>query len=163
MKNRTILFGSVLVAALMLASVAVAVKPNGPSAYNGLNKGKSSVKHLYLYEKDSSWNVVPGGAWGKMRFDDDSFVFNGHGLEAGYDYTLIYYPDPWPGTGCMALGYGTAGTYGNVHIMEAFDFTSLPDNSKIWLVLDSDENCDGDTGKMTGWNPTEYLFEYDLI
>ena len=93
MKNKTILFGSVLVAALMLASVAVAVKPNGPSAYNGLNKGKSSVKHLYLYEKDSSWNVVPGGAWGKMRFDDDSFVFNGHGLASGTDYTLIYYPD----------------------------------------------------------------------
>ena len=31
--------------------------------------------------------------------------------------------------------------------------------AKIWLVL----NDDIVGGSMSGWNPTEYLFEYDLI
>ena len=32
---------------------------------------------------------------------------------------------------------------------------------KIWLVLSKD--VDFDMHKMVGWNPTEYLVEYDLI
>jgi len=32
------------------------------------------------------------------------------------------------------------------------------DRAKIWLVL-SDDVSD----QMTGWNPTEYLFEYDFV
>jgi len=40
--------------------------------------------------------------------------------------------------------------------------------AKIWLVLSSDVDCVGDKdkqikSKMVGWNPTEYLFEYNLI
>ncbi len=38
--------------------------------------------------------------------------------------------------------------------------------SKIWLVLALDftpEESDPDTGEMTLWTPTEYLFEFDLI
>ena len=35
------------------------------------------------------------------------------------------------------------------------------EGAKIWLVLSSDVDCD--MAYMIGWNPTEYLFEYDLI
>ena len=44
------------------------------------------------------------------------FVFNGHGLEVDEEYMLIYYPDPWPGTGLICLGEGTANGGGEVHI-----------------------------------------------
>lgn len=36
--------------------------------------------------------------------------------------------------------------------------------AKIWLVLSEDYNDGNDsTGPMTGWNPTEYLYENKLI
>ena len=96
------------------------------------------------------------------------FVFNGHMLPVGVDYTLIYYPDPWPGTGLICLGDGTVNDEGNIHIKEDVDTGDLPieadenDGAKIWLVLSADVDCDDDT-EMEGWNPTAYLFEYDLI
>ena len=135
--------------------------------------GKSNIAHLYLHEKfcgDPDWSIVEDGAWGKMKYNVSgstfNFVFNGHGLEAEYNYTLIYYPDPWPGTGLICLGSGTANRGGNVHIAGSVETGDLPieddenDGAKIWLVLSSDVSCDN---RMSGWNPTEYLFEYDLI
>jgi len=136
--------------------------------------GKSNTAHLYLYEKDpDTWEIVPDGAWGKMKYnmsgDEFDFVFNGHGLEPGYEYTLIYYPDPWPGEGLICLGEGTVNEEGDIHIAESVDDTgdlpigsdgNYPEGAKIWLVLTEDFNCDGG---WSAWNPTEYLFEDDLI
>ena len=151
-----------------LGSVAVAKPgkvPNGQA-------GKSNVAHLYLFEKDpSTWEIVEDGAWGKMKYNlagsEFDFVFNGHGLENGSEYTLIYYPDPWPGNNLTCLGSGTACDEGDVHIKGSVDTGDLPiesdenDGAKIWLVLSRDVDCDAQ--KMVGWDPTEYLFEYDLI
>jgi len=134
--------------------------------------GKSNIAHLYLYEKDpDTWEIVEDGAWGKMKYNisgpEFDFVFNGHGLVEGTEYTLIYYPDPWPGTGLICLGSGTVNEEGNIHIAESVEIdTDLPieedenDGAKIWLVLSEDFNCDGE---WSAWNPTEYLFEEDLI
>jgi hypothetical protein len=155
-----------IIAAAIVALLAigfVGTVAAGPA--QGIND-KGKTEHLYLFEKDpATWEIVPDGAWGKMSFQADSFVFNGHGLEAGFIYSLVYYPDPWPGTGLMVLGTGTADEFGDVHIAGDFDFTAIPiagdenAGAKIWLVLSSDV---GD-GQMAGWNPTEYLFEYQLI
>ena len=41
------------------------------------------------------------------------------------------------------------------------DDANYPDGAKIWLVLSDD--YDGTNTKMTAWNPTEYLFENNLI
>jgi hypothetical protein len=142
--------------------------------------GKSNIAHLYLYEKTSlpltdpptPWPIVEDGAWGKMKYNLSGstfdFVFNGHGLEAGEDYTLIYYPDPWPGTDLICLGDGTANVDGDVHIAGSVDTGDLPTGAdtiplggaKIWLVLSDDITCDD---QFYGWNPTEYLFEGDVI
>ena len=139
--------------------------------------GKSNVAHLYLYEKTDDgtmdWPVVEGGAWGKMKYNTEGeefeFVFNGHGLEAGEDYTLIYYPDPWPGDGLICLGEGTANGGGEVHIAGSCDTGNLPaagdeaplGGAKIWLVLSEDIDC-GVSFKNV-WNLAEYLFEGDVI
>jgi len=136
--------------------------------------GKSNIAHLYFYEKDASdWSIVDGGAWGKMKYNisgtEFDFVFNGHGLEPGLNYTLIYYPDPWPGEGLICLGEGTVNEEGDIHIADSFNTdTDLPavddivplGGAKIWLVLTSDIECGV---SMTGWNPTEYLFEGEVI
>ena len=89
------ILSTLFVVSILVVSLSVfvmAVKPNGPSAANGLSH-PGKVSQLYLYEKDVDWNAIEGGAWGKLKFDSDSFVFNGHGLESGMDYSLIYYPD----------------------------------------------------------------------
>jgi hypothetical protein len=164
----------------VLPAIAFAVpKPvstydNPKGKVNG-QAGKSSVNHLYLVEKNPTnplWPIISDGAWGKMTFKDTQngkFDFNGHKLTPKAEYSLIYYPDPWPGTGCKVLGTGTANKGGNVHIAGKFDFNTIPiagdqnapSGSKIWLVLSNDVNCE--TTGMIGWNPTEYLFEYALI
>jgi len=142
--------------------------PNGQA-------GNSNIAHLYLYEKsgDPDWIIVGDGAWGKMKYnlsgEEFKFVFNGHGLEVGYGYTLIYYPDPWPGNGLICLGSGIVNEEGNIHIAESLDTGDLPavgdttplGGAKIWLVLSADVDCDNQL--MIGWNPTEYLFEGEVI
>ena len=129
--------------------------PHGPA-------GASNIAHAYLYEKDPvTWEIVENGAWGKMTYNQSGstfdFVFNGHGLEVGGDYTLIYYHS-WSVVIC--LGSGTADEYGDVHIGGSENTGDLTD-AKIWLVLSANVNC-GEC-KMSVWNPPKWLFEYDLI
>ena len=145
---------ALLVVALVTGALAGKIGP----------AGKSNIAHLYLYEKDADWVIVDGGAWGKMKYNISGstfdFVFNGHGLTPGENYTLIYYPDPWPGVGLKCLGDGTANRGGNVHIANSVEAGGNVTDAKIWLVLSADVDCDV---KMIGWNPEEYLFEHNLI
>lgn len=159
---------------LVLVVLLIGALTVGVMAGKSGQAGKSNIAHLYLYEKtgEPDWDIVEDGAWGKMKYnlsgETFDFVFNGHGLEPGLDYTLIYYPDPWPGNGLICLGNGIVNDEGNIHIAESADTGDLPaegdenylDGAKIWLVLTSDIVCGV---SMTGWNPAEYLFEYDLI
>ena len=163
-KYLVITLAVILVSAL--AAGALAAGKTGPA-------GKSNTAHLYLYEKDAvTWDIVADGAWGKMKYNLSGptfdFVFNGHGLEAGVDYTLIYYADPWPGDNPGAsIASGTTNSFGDIHLMGSkelnMDLPTPPDTNllgaKIWLVLSSDY----DGSKMVGWTPAEYLFEYNLI
>ena len=160
-----------VLAALLVAFISQSAMsqrvPSGPA-------GRSDVGHLYLFEKNpDNWEIVKGGAWGKMTYDlcgsTFDFVFNGHKLHPDWNYTLIYYPDPWPGKGLICLGDGKADQYGDVHIMNQVNTGNLPatfdsnypNGAKIWLVLSADVNCD--SAMMIGWNPTKYLFEHNLI
>jgi hypothetical protein len=153
MKKWTIL--AAVAAVLMIVAPVFAKNPKSPADYNGLNKGNSKMSHLYLYEKDPiEWTVVAVGAWGKMSFDEDSFVFNGHGLEPDTEYTLIRYMDPWPGSP-VPLAEGTSNKGGNIHLSDEM----LDGGPKVWLVLSSDFNSES----WSAWNPSEYLFEYDAI
>lgn len=138
----------------VLFLVGIAAAGEAKSDYNGLNN--PGTQHLYMYEKDpTDWSVVDTGAWGKLTFTDN-FVFNGHGLEKATDYTLIRYSDPWPGSP-ICLASGTTNNGGNIHLAGEM----LDGGPKVWLVLSEDVDCDN--AEMTGWNPTEYLFEYNLI
>jgi hypothetical protein len=176
---------------LVLAIVVVMVFAFTPFAsakrcYDPYHKGP--VGFLYLIQKDLEWNPVLKGAYGRMQYhiwgEEFSFWFEGHGLVQGEKYTLIYYPDPWPGAGLICLGEGTAyGRGGNVAIWGRTDLgmdlpadydanakTILPSGAvgaKIWLVLSEDVDCGTATGpmssKLIGWNPLDYLFEFNLI
>jgi len=173
--KKRILIALVVVLALAATASMVWAKGGGPTGPSG----KSNVGHLYLREKDpATWEIVEHGAWGKMKYKLSGpafdFVFNGHELNPGGDYTLIYYPDydggnPWPRVDIRCLAHGAANEEGNIHLAEAVELNSnLPmsydynTGAKIWLVESSAVECEP-TNTMSGWNPTEYLFEYDLI
>lgn len=140
---------------------------------------------LYLYAKDSStWEVIEGVGRAKMHYSSEGTVFEyelaGFNLKSETDYSLIYYPDPWPGNGLICLGEGKSYEGGKLYMKDSKDTGDLPriydwnhpDNegestttrdggAKIWLVLSSDVDCISQ--KMTGWNPSEYLFEDETI
>jgi hypothetical protein len=169
-----IILAVVLVMALPTAVLA-AKSEQGLKGLKG-QAGRSNVAFIELWEKDpSTWEISEDGAWGKLKYNlkgqTFDFVFNGHGLEIGANYTLIYYADPWPGNNPGAfIASGTANDEGNIHLAGSLnlsmdlphpDDANYPDGAKVWLVLSDD--YDVATCRMTGWNPTEYLFEYDLI
>ena len=174
----------VAVVILLAAVPAVALAGAPPKGEKGLKgqAGNSNVAFVELWEKDADWNIVEDGAWGKLKYNLEGptfdFVFNGHGLEVDTGYSLIYYADGWPGNHPGALiASGTSNDEGNIHLKGSPDLNmdlpdpadaNSPDNgctvycgAKIWLVLSDD--YDADEAKMTGWNPSEYLFEYDVI
>ena len=154
--------------------------PSGPA-------GKSNIGHLYLYEKapdpdanrEDPWLIVEGGMWGKMKYNLSGstfdFVFNGHRLPIGQEFTLIYYPDPWNGDGLICLGSGIVvededeDGMGNIHIKGSVDTGDLPiesdanydDGAKIFLVPSGDVDCDGQ--EMIGWSDGANLYEGALI
>jgi len=177
MHRKSIIILAMIAVTLVTIVPVFAVKPAGPSSSNGLDKGKND--HLYLYEKDPiTWDIVEDPVWAKMNINvkKNKFVCNAHGLTPDEDYLLISYQDPWPGTGSLLLGSGTADEEGNVHIKGTIYYDELPFweytivegeeqynvvGSKIWLILAADFN--EATAEMDGWNPSEYLFEFDLL
>jgi hypothetical protein len=199
MKKTTVFMMVVLLTTL--ASVAMAA-----------DKGENKVGTLFLFQKcdselggttvgsityDASGcpNIDFKGPWpiltenrryGQMHYnllgDTFRFSFQGKRLATGQDYTLIYYPDPWPGEGLICLGSGTANMAGNLQIhgeieipdgLPAIDdanYTPISPSgavgAKIWLVLSADCNCgtsDAPETGLVGWNPEKYLFEGNLI
>jgi len=142
---------------------------------------KGKPDHLYLYEKENycdhdfrveCWTLVEDGAWGKMMYMTDKFVFNGHHLTPETEYSLIAYQDPWNGAGSLELGKSYSDEYGDVHIMGELP-EELPsfaysygeyggmEGSKVWLVPTADLP-DPELG-FSVWNPEMYLFEDHLI
>ena len=182
MRKITILAITVLVLTMMASPLFA--KNEGKSG----QAGKSNIGHLYLYEKtpadpdnrDLPWLIVEGGAWGKMKYNLSGptfdFVFNGHGLPIGQEYTLIYYPDPWPANGLICLGSDIVvegdgeEAVGNVHMKGSIETGDLPiesdanfeNGAKIFLVPSSDVDCEAQV--MVGWTGDDAnLYEGALI
>ncbi len=139
------------------------------------SKNQNKMDHLYLYEKNPwTWRIVPWGGWGKMQYHSSGptfdFVFNGHGLNPHTRYTLIYYPDPWPGDGLVEIGRGMTNRGGNINIAGSVNLSgdlpqpfdhNYPTGAKIWLVKSNDVDLIGK--RMVHWHPRDYLFEGKLI
>ncbi|MBW1787270.1 MAG: hypothetical protein JRK53_11730 [Deltaproteobacteria bacterium] len=189
MQKRIVYFIAIVVAVAFLAYPAFGKGHSRPS-------GNSHIGQLYLYEKVPSgdtnpedgdcpgmlapWEIVEGGAWGKLTYTTSGetfdFLFNGHGLPGGVSYTLIYYPDDWTfaqGGNIICLASGITNRGGNIHLSGSVDpGDDLPitgdqgdcnygyDGAKIWLVLSDDltDDC-----VFNNWGPTAYLFEDAVI
>ena len=152
--------------------------PNPTSAVHG----GTGPQALLLENKEfaTDWDPIIDGTWGVLHWAGDGPTFDfdatleAHGLQASTGYTLIYYADPWAGNNPGAwLGAGTSTPGGDLTISANPDLgIDLPDpadansptGAKIWLVKSADYNSGtAATGPMTAWNPSQYLFEYNLI
>ena len=129
-----------------------------------------------VFTKNGRFGRLDYSLWGE-KF---KFSFEGKRLLSKTKYTLIYYPDPWPGAGLICLGSGNTNKKGNIEIHGKLDigttlpapydanFKAVPGGSgavgaKIWLVPSGDVDCTNGTSMMLNWNPATYLFEYNLI
>src|SRR3989344_6130994 len=148
---------------------------------NGPISGGPGPQTLLLENKNpSTWNPIIGdGTWGVLKWVGDGNTFDflstleAHGLAPSTSYSLVYAPDPWPQgplpeSPSTVLGSASSNGSGNLTIAAnpnlGYDIphpsdTNSPTGGKIWLVLDADH----DGTKMTAWNPSSYLFEYNLI
>lgn len=126
-----------------------------------------SQEVMILVQKNSTtWDVINyPTTWGELKYrvsgPEFDFDFDGFGLATDTDYSLIYYPEPqttwpWPVT---VIASGTSNSGGDIHLAGSYDFAADFTDVKIWLVLTADISG----GSLSGWNPTDYLFEYDLI
>jgi len=101
------------------------------------------------------------------------YTFEATGIANG-DYSLIYYPDPWPGTGgCLiatftAVGGNIASTSGSVDL--GMDLPNAGDDNvaqgaKIWLVPSThySTTTPGASGTVTTWAESLFLFETHTI
>ena len=136
------------------------------------SKNQSTFNQIFLYEKDpTTWEIVRPGAWGKLKYStigpEFEYSLFARGLDPMQTYALIYYPDPWPGLGLLIIATGQPDESGVLRlegsaivgdIPSEFD-ENFPTGGKIWLVLFSDIG----RMEMFQWNPTEYLFENELI
>jgi len=129
---------------------------------------------MILENKDAYWRPITGdGISGTVSYNYEtttktlSGTFTATGLADG-EYDLIYYSDPWPGTGGLVLGTATStsqtltGTFTGTLVPSASD-TNMPVGVKVWLVPKGAFVPDSPATWPSGWNPSNYLFEMNLI
>lgn len=116
---------------------------------------------------DGPWPILPGNRWGQMKYnllgETFRFAFEAKKLAPNTEYTLIYYPDPWPGNNLICLGSRKAGRAGNLQLNGSKEIlnsegelSGLPTSddanfsatcsgavgAKIWLVRSEDVECE---------------------
>ena len=123
----------------------------------------------------TTWMPIIDGRSGTLTYNQAGptfdYTFTGQGLQASTNYCLIYYAEPWAGNHPGAL-IATMTTDGSGSVTQSasvnlnMDLPTSPDyrypaGAKIWLVPCS--GYDSVNKKITGWNPTSYLFENNPI
>lgn len=118
---------------------------------------------IYLYDP-----ILGDGTYGTLTYDYDdcSFDFQGYGLGDPTQYCLIYYPEPWSGSGGCSFGpLSVDGKLSGILpcIPNAGDLSYDRAGyklAKIWLVPCADYT---DGVGLNKWNPSEILFDMETI
>jgi hypothetical protein len=154
---------------LVIGIVLLFVATMGASVTARTPVGSSIYGYTDLYEKDQSWNIVPGGAYGFFMYIASGYyqfttfiVLDVHmkckvmGLDPITEYAIIAYHEDWPNFDLIYTE--TTDSSGSFYVWDSI--AGIP-YDKIWVVPTSDINtC---TEQFTTWNPSEYLFENTLL
>ena len=122
-----------------------------------------------------TWNPIVDAMSGTLTYNtsgpDFNYSFTGTGLQPSTNYSLIYYADPYPGNNPGALidtmttdGSGNVTKSNNIELgmdLPNSSDANYPAGAKVWLVPSIRYNAGANS--IIGWNPTEYLFEINLL
>lgn len=135
--------------------------------------GASHIAHLNFSQRDEEGEVVDDGATGRMKYTWSGptfdYVFNGHELEPGDEFTMTYQLEPVGESGAICLGSGTVNDEGDLHIKNSIELNSdLPmaddeseDGALLVAVVSEDVDCELDS--MDAYIPEDYLFGNALV
>jgi len=140
-----------------------AVQTNAPSPV-------ATSGTMTLENKDAYWSpITSDGISGTVNYNYAgnilSGTFSAAGIPAG-GYDLIYYADPWPGTGGNILASNVATPIINAAFsgtVPSANDANLPVGVKVWLVPHGEFVPGNPAAWPNGWNPSSYLFEMNLI
>ena len=146
--------------------------PSGPETIELCAKGNECADP----PPEGDWACNEGGPSASLTYcpEWDFFNYSVEGVvpNALADYTLIYYPDPWPGTGLICLSEPTVsgeageismsgGVEINTHLPIASD-DNFADGAKLWLVPSDMVDCAGQV--MASWADCPgILFEKNVV
>ncbi len=138
-----------------------------------LNQPGGATVTLEDKDGDPDWNIIQGGAQGKLTYQtkgpEFDYSFTASGLQ-DEDYQLIYYPDPWTSSKQVVLiGASMTATGGSINVSNSVELgmdlpnqsldANYPEGAKIWLVPTSSLS-----GSILSWTNTDkFLFETRLI
>jgi predicted ribosomally synthesized peptide with SipW-like signal peptide len=103
------------------------------------------------------------------------YTFEATGLQLNTSYSLIYYADPWPGTGgCLIATFTSDGSGDIISTSGSVDLgmdlpiatdDNAPQGAKIWLVPSThySTTTPGVSGQVTTWAESLFLFETHTI
>ena len=169
----TIMFKRIL-CLFLLFGLYVAVVPFAAASVNTAQVGQGRYGLLLMTGKATHHSPKRHAGFAVLLFERAAPTFNyrltAHGLQARQDYTLIYFPAPWPGDNLRCIGQAHSNRSGMLRLHGRVDLnTGLPvaadDNyphgASLRLVLSSDVDCE--SRRFVDWHPGAYLFGRRLI
>jgi len=171
----SVILGSLAPGGTMNVRQSYHLRPETPNDYQGdcltftveffAQQLQGTTAVLENKDESQNWLVLFGDAMsGTLDYNTVGSTFDytcsAAGLQAGQDYSLIYYPEPqtaWPWA-VTIIDSGVA-TGGSLSLSGSYDFGLDLNGAKIWLVLSS--HVPG--GMFTSWDSTKYLLDTQLI
>jgi len=156
----------------LMALVLISVILSGMGLVSAITYYHTSgkpIKQIRLFMKDpATWIRYDKLGRGYLDYNPEReefyYYLKAYKLAPETEYTLIYYGDEthndvWPYATC--IGTGMSNNFGKMLMSGSYDFGYDLVDAKIWLVTSTDVDCAA--GRMIAWNPTDYLFENNLI
>jgi hypothetical protein len=180
-----------LLMAIIMAVPMSAAQAVAPSETDAPSLVGSAGTVILDNKNSTTWARITDGKYGVLTYNSSGisfdFTFAATGLEAGVDYSLIYFANPYPGNNPGArLWNGVANGSGMIPLFSAaanlgmnlptapdtnqvVDHDAAPDyydapfnyGAKIWLIP---TDCYNESSKsVIAWSPDRFLFETGLI
>jgi len=156
-------------AVALVAMLALFMMAGAASAFEFGSLAHQSLcydtKYLTLFSKNpSTWQIIDNGVNGEMIYCDNNyypqFQYRAYNMQPNIEYALVRVPVIWDGS-VKILDLDKSSSTGYV----AGSGVLSAGGAKVWLVplRDLTSRYNSYNPRFKVWNPTQYLFENNLI